>query len=134
MVALARNLDFFRARFLAGLTAVFVARLYRAPAGQVRTLVLLIYRRHFALLDLLWLTIFVSLPPFHHPSEQCSRGNPDCKCRRNRQYRMSLDALSCVIQKFLGSISTLLCSAPRNSHSILNRIGNRAACSRSPPR
>lgn len=41
MVALARNLNFLRSRFLTGLTAVFVAWLRCAQAGNVRTLVLL---------------------------------------------------------------------------------------------
>ena len=46
MVALARNLDLIGSRFLTGLTAVFGTRLLRAPAWQMRTLVLLIYRHH----------------------------------------------------------------------------------------
>jgi len=38
MITLARNLDFAGSRFLAGLTAVFLARLRQAPAWQVCTL------------------------------------------------------------------------------------------------
>ena len=45
MVALARNLDFFRSRFLTGLTAVFLAWLRPAPAWKVCTFGLL-SRRH----------------------------------------------------------------------------------------
>jgi hypothetical protein len=40
MVTLARNLYFFRSRFLTGLTAVFVVRRRYAPAWQVCTLAL----------------------------------------------------------------------------------------------
>ena len=47
MVALARNLDLFWSRILAGWTAVSFARLHRALAWQVRTLSLL-NRRHFS--------------------------------------------------------------------------------------
>jgi hypothetical protein len=46
VVALACNLDLFGSRFLAGLTAVLVASLRRAPAWQVRALALLIGRHH----------------------------------------------------------------------------------------
>src|SRR5579863_3161469 len=46
MVALARNLDFARPRFLASLTAVFVARLRGAPAWKMCTLSLLSCRHH----------------------------------------------------------------------------------------
>lgn len=48
MVALARNLDLFGARFLTCLTAIFVVRLHRTPAWQVRTFVLLSCRHHFS--------------------------------------------------------------------------------------
>ncbi len=46
MIALARNLDLFGTCFLAGWTAAFIARLHRAPAWQMRALVLLIGRHH----------------------------------------------------------------------------------------
>jgi hypothetical protein len=42
-----------------------------------------------------------------------------------------LDALSCVIQEFFGSITALLCGTPHYSHTILDRIGNRTGCARS---
>jgi hypothetical protein len=45
---------------------------------------------------------------------------------------VSLDALSCVIQDFFGSVATLLCGTPHYSHAILYRIGNRTGCSRGP--
>jgi hypothetical protein len=46
MVALARNLDFLGSRILAGLTTVFIARLRRTPAWQVRAFVLFICRHN----------------------------------------------------------------------------------------
>ena len=39
---------------------------------------------------------------------------------------MSLDALSCVIQEFFGSIAALFCGAPRYSYAIVNCIADRA--------
>jgi hypothetical protein len=161
MVALARNLDLLGSRFFTGWTAVFVTRLRQAPAWQMRTLVLLICRHHsycspfptavfiivvtgllwwahfppLQTLDLLfrWTPVSVSdLPSFHHPSNQCSRGDAYRKGRRNRQHRVSLDALSCVIQEFFGSIAALFCGTPHYSHAILYQIGDRAGCTRSP--
>jgi hypothetical protein len=158
MVALARNLDLIGSRFLTGLTAVFVTRLRQAPAWQMRALVLLICRHHSycspfltpsSLLLLLWRAQFPplptldllsdgpplsvsDLPSFHHPSKQCSRGDAYRKRRRNRQHRVSLDALSRVIQEFFGSIAALFRGTPHYSHAILYQIGDRAGCTRSP--
>jgi hypothetical protein len=39
---------------------------------------------------------------------------------------VSLDALSCVIQEFFGSIAALFCGAPRYSYAIVNCIADRA--------
>jgi hypothetical protein len=47
VVALARNLHFFGACILTSFTAVFVAALHQAPAGQVRTF-FLACRHHFS--------------------------------------------------------------------------------------
>jgi len=44
---------------------------------------------------------------------------------------VSLDALSCVIQEFFGSIAALFCGTPQYSYAILDRIGNRTGCTRS---
>jgi hypothetical protein len=157
MVALARNLDLIGSSFLTGLTAVFVTRLHRAPARQVRTLLLLICRHHSycspfptAIFIIYycggripaapdsrsafrWTPVSVSdLPSFHHPSNQCSRGDAYRKRRRKRQHRVTLDALSCVIQEFLGSIAALFCGTPHYSHAIFYRIGDSAGCTRSP--
>jgi hypothetical protein len=41
---------------------------------------------------------------------------------------VSLQALSCVIQDFFGSIAALLCGTPHYSHAILDRVGNRTGC------
>jgi len=80
-----------------------------------------------------WTPLSVSdLPSFHHPANQCSRGDAYRKRRGNRQHRVSLDALSCVIQEFFGSIAALFCGTPHYSHAILYRIGDRAGCTRSP--
>jgi hypothetical protein len=161
MVALARNLDLIGSRFLTGLTAVFVTRLRQAPAWQMRTLVLLICRHHSycspfptavfyyccggiivvgafptapdSRSDFRWTTTLIpNLPSFHHPSNQCSRGDAYRKDRRNRQYRVALDALSRVIQEFFGSIAALFRGTPHCSHAILYQIGDRAGCTRSP--
>jgi hypothetical protein len=161
MVALARNLDFIGSRFLTGLTAVFVTRLRQAPAWQMRTLVLLICRHHsccspFPIAVFYYCcggiivvvafptapdsrsasdghqSQFPNLPSFHHPSNQCSRGDAYGEGRRNRQYRVALDALSRVIQEFFGSIAALFRGTPHYSHAILYQIGNRVGCTRSP--
>jgi hypothetical protein len=84
MVALARNLDFLGSRFLTGLTAVFVASLHHAPAWQVRTLDLLIYRHHLGFSFLNVVLKFPDLPSFHHQAEQCSCGDACRKRGRNR--------------------------------------------------
>jgi hypothetical protein len=55
MVTLARNLDVLGSRFLAGLTAVFIAGLREAPARKVGTFFLLVRCHHgspFAILAL----------------------------------------------------------------------------------
>jgi hypothetical protein len=162
MVALARNLDLIGSRFLTGLTAVFVTRLHRAPARQVRTLLLLVCRHHCSPLLFSFSNrhlhdcggIIVAcaisnspdsraafrlrplsgsdLSSFHHPANQCSRGDAYRKRRRKRQHRVTLDALSCVIQEFLGSIAALFCGTPHYSHAIFYRIGDSAGCTRSP--
>jgi len=44
---------------------------------------------------------------------------------------VSLNALSCVIQEFFGSIAALFCGTPRYSYAIVDCIGNRAGCARS---
>jgi hypothetical protein len=36
---------------------------------------------------------------------------------------VSLDTISCIIQRFFGCIAALLCGAPYYSDSILDRIG-----------
>jgi hypothetical protein len=46
VVALACNLDFAGSRFLTGLTTVFVARRWQAPAGNVCALSLVSCRHH----------------------------------------------------------------------------------------
>jgi hypothetical protein len=71
------------------------------------------------------------LPSFHHPSNQCSRGDAYRKGRRNRQYRVALDTLSRIIQEFFGSIAALFRGTPHYSHAILYQIGDRAGCTRS---
>jgi hypothetical protein len=48
MVALARNLHLPGSCFLTGLTAVFVAALDQAPAGQMRAFVFLTCSHHFS--------------------------------------------------------------------------------------
>jgi hypothetical protein len=68
---------------------------------------------------------------FHHPADQCSCGNPYSKGRRNSQYKVSLEALSCIVQEFLGGITTLLCRTPSYSHAIVDRVGYRTGCARS---
>jgi hypothetical protein len=44
---------------------------------------------------------------------------------------VSLEALSCVIQEFFGSIATLFCGTSHYSYAILYCIGNRTGCTRS---
>jgi hypothetical protein len=51
---------------------------------------------------------------------------------RNRQQRISLKALSRVIQKFFGGIATLFCGALHHSRAIVDRIGNCVRRARSP--
>jgi hypothetical protein len=161
MVALTRNLDLIGSSFLTGLTTVFVTRLRQGPAWQMRTLVLLICRHHSycspfptavfyyccggiivvgafpTAPDSICFPMdhhsqFPNLPSFHHPANQCSRGDAYRKGRRNRQYRVALDALSRVIQEFFGSIAALFRGTPHYSHAILYQIGDRAGCTRSP--
>ncbi|MGA7892923.1 MAG: hypothetical protein WCA49_06850 [Candidatus Sulfotelmatobacter sp.] len=71
------------------------------------------------------------LPSFHHPADQCSCGDAHRKGRRNSQHKVPLEALSCVIQEFLGGITALLCRTPHNSHTVLYRVGYRTGCARS---
>jgi hypothetical protein len=70
------------------------------------------------------------LPSFHHPPDERPRGEADCKSRRNHQYRVTLDTLSCVIQEFFGSIAATLCGTLHYVYAILDCIGDRAACTR----
>jgi hypothetical protein len=44
---------------------------------------------------------------------------------------VSLEALGCVIQQFLGKIAALFCSTPHHSYAIFYCIGNCAGCARS---
>jgi hypothetical protein len=70
------------------------------------------------------------LPSFHHPADQCSCREAYRKGRRNSEHKVSLDALSCVIQEFFGSIAALFCGTPHYSYAVLYCIGNRAGCTR----
>jgi hypothetical protein len=71
---------------------------------------------------------FSGLSSFHHPANQCPCRDANRKRRRNREHEVSLEALSCVIQDFFGSIAALLCDTPYCSDSIPYRIGNCAGC------
>jgi hypothetical protein len=53
------------------------------------------------------------------------------KHSRHGYHKVSLEALSCVIQKTFGSIAALFCGAPHYSYAILYCIGNRSGCTRS---
>jgi hypothetical protein len=74
---------------------------------------------------------FADLLSFHDPADQCSCGETYGKRRGDSQNQVSLDALSCVIQEFFGSIAALFRSAPRHSHAFLNCVSDRAGCARS---
>jgi len=39
--------------------------------------------------------------------------------------------MSCVIQEFFGSLDALFCGTSHYAYAILDRIGNRAGCTRS---
>src|SRR5580692_2665455 len=60
-----------------------------------------------------------SLPSFHHRSDERPCGEARHKSRRNSQYRVSLDALSRVIQEFFSSIAATLCGTPHYTQSVL---------------
>jgi hypothetical protein len=71
------------------------------------------------------------LSSFHQQSDEHSRRGACRKCRRNSERKVSLHAMSCLIQEFFGSIATLFRDTPHDSYAILYRIGNRACCARS---
>jgi hypothetical protein len=135
VVALARDLYFLGSRLLTRLPAVFVTRLRHASAWQMRALDLL-SRSHrvspfpafcFAVL----IFIFSSgLPSSHHPADQCARSDTDCERGRNRQQRVSLESVRCLIQEFFGSITALLRRTLHHPHAIFDRIANRTGYAR----
>src|SRR5579863_3376752 len=55
-----------------------------------------------------------------HPGDHRSCCEGDGKCGRNSEHRVSLDALSCVIQEFFRGIAAPLRGAPHYSHAVLN--------------
>jgi hypothetical protein len=68
------------------------------------------------------------LPSFHHPADHGSRGEAQGKRSRDGYHRVSLEALSCVIQEFFRGIAALFCGTLRYSYAILYCIGNRTGC------
>jgi hypothetical protein len=62
----------------------------------------------------------------HHPSAKHPCSEARHKRRHNSQYRVSLDALSRVIQEFVGNIAATLCDTPCYTQAFLYSIGNRA--------
>ena len=69
---------------------------------------------------------------FHHPRHECTSSGANRKGRRNSQRQVPLEATSCVVQELFGGIATLLRSVSNHSHTILNRVGNRASCRKKP--
>jgi hypothetical protein len=69
--------------------------------------------------------IFAGSLSFDHPSDERSGGETHGECTRQGEHWMSLDALSCVLQEFFGSITALFCGAPHYSNTIIDGIGNR---------
>jgi hypothetical protein len=55
---------------------------------------------------------------------------PTVKGRHNGQYRVSLEARSCVIEELFGSIAALLGSASHKSYAVVDCIPNRTRCTR----
>ena len=73
--------------------------------------------------------VFRALSSFDQPADQRSRGEAYGKCGRYSQHRVSLDALSCVIQEFFSSIAALFCGTFHYSHAILYYcVGDRTGC------
>jgi hypothetical protein len=68
------------------------------------------------------------LPPFDDPSDQSSGGEACGEGHRNGKDGVSLDALRCVDEEFLGSVATLFRGAPDDAEAVLNRFGNRTRC------
>jgi hypothetical protein len=68
---------------------------------------------------------------FDHPADQRSSAEAHGKSGRHSQHRVSLDALSCVIQEFFRGVAAPFCGTPHDSDPILDGIGNRAGCARS---
>jgi hypothetical protein len=68
------------------------------------------------------------LTSLHDPSDErpcrCAYG----KRRRNRERKVPLKAMSCLIQELFARIAALLRGMPYGSYAILDRIGNRARC------
>jgi hypothetical protein len=96
----------------------------------VRTLVLLILSSSLLGSPSLnpFIKVFTDLSSFHHPANQCSRGDTYRKRRRNSEHKMSLEAITGVIQELFGSIAALLGGAPYCSYAIPDCISNRAGC------
>jgi hypothetical protein len=67
---------------------------------------------------------------FNHPAHEGSSGEAYGKCGRDCQHGVSLDALSCVIQEFFGSVPALLCGTPHGSDAVPNCVGDRVRCAR----
>jgi hypothetical protein len=74
---------------------------------------------------------YPDLPSSYHPADQRSCGEAYCKRSRNSQHKVPLEALSCVIQEFFGSIAALFCGTPHYSYAVLYCVGNRTGCTRS---
>jgi len=68
------------------------------------------------------------LPSFYHPADQRSCGEAYCKRSRNGYHKVSLEALSCVIQELFRGIATLFCGTSHHSYAILYCVSNRAGC------
>jgi hypothetical protein len=59
-----------------------------------------------------------------------------CRCaygkrRRNRERKVPLKTMRCIIQDFFASVAALLRGLPHGSYAILYRVGNRVCCARS---
>jgi hypothetical protein len=67
----------------------------------------------------------------HEPSNERPRCDARGKRRHDRESKMPVETVSCLIQEFFARIATLLRGMPHDSHSILDSIGNGSRCARS---
>jgi hypothetical protein len=70
------------------------------------------------------------LSSFDHPADDDSSSQTRRKRSRNSEHGLALDALSCVIQKFFGSVAALLCGTPHCSDTIPDCVGDCVGCAR----